>query len=111
MEEGMADQSVPRGNRPALPPPPDSHCASDCCDAYPRLHVHGDHDEWNEAVRAALRAERLAVVEEIVAAAHKDRCEPPCLSFVNGRASLDVIAGVDEVGVAGLTEEGSSDAH
>lgn len=44
--------------------PPDSHCASDCCDSFPRLHLHGNHDEWNE-IRAALLSERQENQERI----------------------------------------------
>jgi hypothetical protein len=39
--------------RPILPFAPQGHCASDCCDRYPALHVHGDeaeYERWRLAV-------------------------------------------------------------
>lgn len=63
------------------------------------LHaIGGSGDDVFALLDAALSEERRRIVERIVAAAHKDRCEPPCLSFVNGRAALDLI--LDEIEVA-----------
>jgi hypothetical protein len=38
------------------------HCASDCCDWYPKLHVHGDkaeYDRWLAQERPSIDVERL----------------------------------------------------
>ena len=35
----------------AFPLAAQGHCASDCCDYYPRLHVHGSPEDYAAAMR------------------------------------------------------------